>query len=179
MNESMNKDKKEGDMKSQLNLFSGSLVAIASPPHAPPPPPPLTKSWLSFEYLLKVDCLRHSNLLALFWSVFQAGPPACNTFLASALSRLLVPFFRELLELCSSRWVRMQEVAFQKGEGPGGWPGVINLVPEVNRERHLEIWGYWRLWGGGGKSAKVLKQERLYNLTQRWLEISWVLPESN
>ena len=164
-------------MKSQLNLFFGGLVAIASPPHAPPPPPPLMKSWLSFECLLKFDCLRHSNL-ALFWSVFQAGPPACNTFLASALSRLLVPFFRELLELYSSRWVKMQKVAFQKGEGPGGWPGVINLVPEVNRERHpgdLRVLETVR-----GKSVKVLKQkERLYNLTQRWLGISWVLPESS
>lgn len=60
----------------------------------------------------------------------------------------------------------MQKVAFQKEEDPGGWPGMINLVLEVNRERHpgdLRV-----LKAVGGKSVKVLKQnKRLYDLTQR------------
>lgn len=59
-----------------------------------------------------------------------------------------------------------QEVAFQNGKCTGGWPGMINLRPEVNRERHpgdLRV-----LETVGGKSVKVLKQnKRLYNLTER------------
>lgn len=62
--------------------------------------------------------------------------------------------------------MKTQEVAFQKGKHAGGWPGMINLKPEVNRERHpgdLRV-----LETVGGKSVKVLQQnKRLYNLTER------------
>ena len=55
---------------------------------------------------------------------------------------------------------------FQKGEGPGGWPGVVNLVPELGGERNPgDLKGFVSVWG---KSVRVPKQDnRLYNLTQR------------
>lgn len=62
--------------------------------------------------------------------------------------------------------MKSQEVAFQKRKCAGGWPGMVNLKPEVNRERHpgdLRV-----LETAGGRSVKVLKQnKRLYNLTER------------
>ena len=63
--------------------------------------------------------------------------------------------------------MKTQEVAFQKGKRAGGWPGMINLKPEVNRERHPGDLRVLETVGGRSEERRVGK-ECVATCRSRW-----------